>query len=152
MSNSEASELTGLARFFLEPTNTTHRQYEALPAYYVDQFASAEAARLFGYTPGSFRVLCHAFRQNPKRAFFIPPSKNPKVVPDKERVHETIVSLRKQNLSIYDISRALGQSGKTLSPPAIAAILKQEGFARLPRRPDGDRPACLPPQDALVRA
>ncbi|OGP56757.1 MAG: hypothetical protein A2162_05065 [Deltaproteobacteria bacterium RBG_13_52_11b] len=139
-----------MARFFLEPTNTTHRQYEALRAYYVDQLPSAEAARLFGYTPGSFRVLCHAFRQNPKRAFFIPPSKNPKVVPDKERVHETIVSLRKQNLSIYDISRALGQSGKTLSPPAIAAILKQEGFARLPRRPDEDRPASIRPEVAAV--
>jgi hypothetical protein len=150
MSNSEVSELTDLARFFLEPTNTTHRQYEALRAYYVDQLPSAEAARLFGYTPGSFRVLCHAFRQNPKRAFFIPPSKHPKVVPDKERVHETIVSLRKQNLSIYDISRALGQSGKTLSPPAIAAILKQEGFARLPRRPDEDRPASIRPEVAAV--
>jgi hypothetical protein len=150
MSNSEASELTDLARFFLEPTNTTHRQYEALRAYYVDHLPSAEAARFFGYTPGSFRVLCHAFRQNPNRAFFLPPSKNAKVVPEKERVHETIVSLRKQNLSIYDISRALGQSGKALSPPAIAAILKQEGFARLPRRPDEDRPASIRPEVAAV--
>lgn len=139
-----------MARFFLEPTNTTHRQYEALRAYYVDHLPSAEAARFFGYTPGSFRVLCHAFRQNPKRAFFLPPSKNPRVVPEKERVHETIVSLRKQNLSIYDISRALGQSGKALSPPAIAAVLKQEGFARLPRRPDEDRPASIRPEVAAV--
>ena len=150
MFNSEAIELTDLARFFLEPTNTTHRQYEALRAYYVDHLPSAEAARLFGYTPGSFRVLCHSFHQNPKRAFFLPPSKNPKVVPEKERVHETIVSLRKQNLSIYDISRALGQSGKALSPPAIAAVLKQEGFARLPRRPDEDRPASIRPEVAAV--
>jgi hypothetical protein len=150
MSNSEASELTDLARFFLEPSNTTHRQYEALRAYYVGHLPSAEAARLFGYTPGSFRVLCHAFRQNPDRAFFLPPSKTPHVVPEKERVHETIVSLRKQNLSIYDISRALGQSGKALSPPAIAAILKQEGFARLPRRPDEERPAGIRPEVAAV--
>lgn len=150
MSNSEASELTDLARFFLEPSNTTHRQYEALRAYYVDHLPSAEAARLFGYTPGSFRVLCYAFRQNPNRVFFLPPSKSPQVVPEKERVHETIVSLRKQNLSIYDISRALGQSGKALSPPAIAAILKQGGFARLPRRPDEERPAGIRPEVAAV--
>jgi hypothetical protein len=65
-------------------------------------------------------------------------------------VHETIVSLRKQNLSIYDISRALGQGGKALSPPAIAAVLKQEGFARLPRRPDEDRPASIRPEVAAV--
>jgi len=150
MSYSEASELTDLARFFLEPSNTTHRQYEALRAYYVDHLPSAEAAHLFGYTPGSFRVLCYAFRQNPNRAFFLPPSKSPQVVPEKERVHETIVSLRKQNLSIYDISRTLGQSGKALSPPAIAAILKQEGFARLPRRPDEERPAGIRPEVAAV--
>ena len=150
MSNSEASELTDLARFFLEPSNTTHRQYEALRAYYVGHLPSAEAARLFGYTPGSFRVLCYAFRQNPNRAFYLPPSKSPQVVPEKERVHETIVSLRKQNLSIYDISRALGQSGKALSPPAIAAILKQEGFARLPRRPDEERSAGIRPEVAAV--
>src|SRR5881409_1968390 len=66
MSNSEDSELTDLARFFLEPSNTTHRQYEALRAYFVEHLPSAEAARRFGYTPGSFRVLCHEFRRNPR--------------------------------------------------------------------------------------
>jgi len=60
------------------------------------------------------------------------------------------VALRKQNLSIYDINRALRQSGKTLSAPAIAAILKQEGFARLPRRRDEDRPAGVRPEIAAV--
>lgn len=150
MFNSEASKLTDLARFFLEPSNATHRQYEALRAYFVDHLPSAEAARLFGYTPGSLRVLCHEFRQNPKRAFFLPPVKSPKVVPEKARVRETIVSLRKQNLSIYDINRALAQNDQALSPPAIAAVLKEEGFARLPRRPDEERPAVVRPEIAAV--
>src|SRR5213593_872691 len=109
MSNSEASELTDLARFFLQPSNATHRQYEALRAYFVDKLPSAEAARRFGYTPGSFRVLCHEFRQNPRRSFFLATTKSPQVVPPKERLRETVVALRKENLSIYDISRALGQ-------------------------------------------
>jgi len=39
------------ARFFLEPVNALHRQYEALRAYFVDGLSSAEAARRFGYTP-----------------------------------------------------------------------------------------------------
>ena len=150
MFNSEDSELTDLARFFLEPSNTTHRQYESLRAYFVDHLPSAEAARLFGYTPGSFRVLCHAFRRNPKRSFFLPSVKSPNVVPEKARVRETIVSLRKQNLSIYDISRSLRHNGKALSPPAIAAVLKEEGFARLPRRPDEERPAVIRPEIAAV--
>lgn len=150
MSNSEVSELTDLARFFLEPSNTTHRQYEALRAYFVQRLPSPEAARRFGYTPGSFRVLCHEFRRNPRRPFFLSPIRSPKVVPKKERVRETIVALRKQNLSIYDISRTLAQSGHTLSPPAIAITLKQEGFARLPRRRDEERPPGTRPEIAAV--
>src|SRR5207247_2484917 len=152
MSNSEDSELTDLARFFLEPSNTTHRQYEALRAYFVEHLPSAEAAGRFGYTPGSFRVLCHEFRRNPRRPFFLSPVKSPQAVPKKERVRETIVALRKQNLSIYDISRAVAQSGHTLSPPAVAMILKQEGFARLPRRRDEERPPGTRPEVAAAVA
>src|SRR6266540_2605017 len=150
MSNSEVTELTDLAHLFLKPSNATHRQYEALRAYYVDKLPSAEAARRFGYTPGSFRVLCHEFRQNPRRPFFLATTKSPQVVPQKERIRETVVALRKENLSIYDISRALGQEGQTLSAPAVAAILKQEGFARLPRRRDEERPPGIRPEIAAV--
>jgi len=150
MYNSEVSELTDLARFFLEPSNTTHRQYEALRAYFVEHLPSAEAARRFSYTPGSFRVLCHEFRRNPRRRFFLPPIKGPHVVPQKEQVRETIVGLRKQNLSIYDISRALAHGEHPLSPPAVAIILKQEGFARLPRRLDEERPPGTRPDTAGV--
>jgi hypothetical protein len=69
--------LTPQARYFLHPSNPTHRQYEALRAYFVEGLASAEAARRFGYSPGSFRVLCHQFRAYPTRAFFLPPAKGP---------------------------------------------------------------------------
>src|SRR5579864_3218002 len=93
-----------LARRFLEPSNTTHRQYEALRAFFVDRLPSAEAARRFGYTPGSFRVLVHQLRQDPRRAFFLTPTKGPQSAPKVDPLRETIVALRKQNLSIYDIS------------------------------------------------
>ena len=45
--------------FFLAPESHLQRQYEALRAFFVEQLPSVEAARRFGYTPGSFRVLCH---------------------------------------------------------------------------------------------
>ena len=48
--------------------------------------------------------------------------------------------LRKQNLSVHDISRRLAREGESLSPAAVAAILKEEGFAELPRRGDDERP------------
>ena len=71
MDDNSSDRLT-LARRFLEPANSTHRQYEALRAFFVDGLSSADAARRFGYTPGSFRVLVHQFRQQPTRDFFVP--------------------------------------------------------------------------------
>jgi hypothetical protein len=150
MSSSEANEITDLARFFLEPANPTHRQYEALRAYFVDRRPSAEVARRFGYTPNSFRVLCHRFRQNPQRPFFLAPAHGPAAAPKKDRVREEVIALRKQNLSIYDISAALDRAGRSLSPPAVAQILNQEGFARLPRRRDDERPTRARPEPAQV--
>jgi len=41
---SEAKQITGEARFFLEPANATHRQYEALRADFVEALPSAQAA------------------------------------------------------------------------------------------------------------
>src|SRR4051794_24425754 len=73
MSDDSRDRLT-LARRFLEPSNSTHRQYEALRAFFVDRVPSAEAAARFGYTPGSFRVLVHHFRNDPDRTFFAPPA------------------------------------------------------------------------------
>ncbi len=36
MFTSEAKKLTNLSHVFLEPTNATHRQYEALRAFFVE--------------------------------------------------------------------------------------------------------------------
>lgn len=144
-------EITDLARFFLEPKHATHRQYEALRAYFVERLPSAEAAARFGYRPGSFRVLCHQFRRNPQREFFVSPSRQKAEKPNqKSRVREKVIALRKQNLSIYDISRSLEAQRQELSPPAVSLILKEEGFARLPRRGDEERARHLSPERAAV--
>jgi len=124
---------------FLEPKNATHRQYEALRAFFVEGLPSTVAAQRFGYTPGSFRVLCHELRQHPTREFFRAAGPRP-ARPPRDRVREAIVALRKQNLSIYDISRALAAQGDQRSPAAIALLLRDEGFERLPRRRDEERP------------
>jgi hypothetical protein len=129
-----------LVRRFLEPSNSTHRQYEALRAFFVDGVPSAEAATRFGYTPGSFRVLVHQFRNQPRRDFFVPTAREERAPGKQNRLREQVIALRKQNLSVHDISRALARDGESLSPAAIAAILKGEGFAKLPRRLDDERP------------
>jgi hypothetical protein len=145
-----AKKLTSLADRFLQPLNATHRQYEALRAYCVEGLPSAEAAARFGYTPGSFRVLVHQFRQNPERAFFLTPAKGPQSAPKKDRLRDRVVALRKQNLSIYDISHTLRDEGDSLSPAAVSVLLQAEGFARLPRRLDEERPPGSRPTTADV--
>jgi hypothetical protein len=139
MDDNSRDRLT-LARRFLEPSNSTHRQYEALRAFFVDGVPSADAAARFGYTPGSFRVLVHQFRNQPRRDFFVPTAPEGRPPGKQKRLREQVVALRKQNLSVHDISRALARDGQSLSPAAVAAILKGEGFAKLPRRLDDERP------------
>ena len=148
MSIDIGDNLTSLTRLFLQPSNPTHRQYEALRAFFVERLPSSQAASRFGYSPGSFRVLCHHLRTHPDRQFFLPPQKGPRTAPKKERVRERVIALRKQNLSIYDISEQLAAARHGLSPAAISAILTQEGFARLPRRSEEERPGRSGPQKA----
>lgn len=144
-----------MERAFLEPINATHRQYEALRSFFLDKLPSREAAARFGYTYGSFRVLCHQFRQDPRRPFFLPERDAAKRQGPPEgrkppRLHQRVVELRKQNLSIYDIVRTLAQAERKLSAPAVWAILRKAGFAKLPRRRDEERPAGAHPAKAAV--
>jgi len=128
MDDNSRDRLT-LARRFLEPANSNHRQYEALRAFFVDGLPSAEVAARFGYTPGSFRVLVHQFRSQPERDFFISAPRQGRPPGNQDRLRDLVVALRKQNLSVHDISRALARDGESLSPAAVAVLLKREGYS-----------------------
>jgi hypothetical protein len=119
--------------------------YEALRAYFVEGRPSHEVARDFGYSPGSFRVLCHQFRRDPDPHFFVSPSSGPREQPKKAKAHDLAVALRKQNRSVYEISAALKEQAMALSPTAVREVLRAEGFAPLPRRLDEERPALPGP-------
>jgi transposase len=135
-----------LANVFLSPENSNHRQYEALRAYFVEKLPAAEVAKRFAYTVGSVHQLVHRFRQDPHRQFFAEPSR-PGVKAD-DAVRQKIIRLRKQNLSIYDISEALKKEDIKRTPVAVASVLKEEGFAKLPRRADEERPSGIRPTQA----
>lgn len=138
--------------FFLEPENPKQRQYEALRAFYVEGLKSEEAARRFGYTTSSFRVLCWRFRHKMDRDFFKDVRRGPQSQPRKDAVRERVISLRKRNYSVDDIRDDLENEGTDrLSSTAIQEILKEEGFSRLPRRPDHERPnRPRPTKDAVA--
>ncbi len=132
--------LSTCRRFFLEPSSPKQRQYEALRAYFTEQLPSAQAARAFGYTPGSFQVMCHQFRREPTPSFFVTPRPGPRSQPKKSAARDLIVELRKCNHSVYEISEVLKSRELALSPTAVREVLKAEGFAPLPRRLDEERP------------
>lgn len=140
------------AEFFLSPEKPLHRQYEALRCYFVEGVSSKEVARRFGYSPAAFRVLCHQFRHDAaKRArFFQEVRRGPQKAPARDRVRELAVAMRKNNLSVYDLQRELASAGHAISINALSVLLREEGFARLPRRRDDERPATVKPEAAAV--
>ncbi len=139
-------------QFFVAPESTPQRQYEALRAFFVDQLPSAEAAGRFGYTAGSFRVLCHRFRHDPdfRARFFATTGPGQPTAPVRDRVRELAVAMRKRNLSVYDIQRELAEAGHQVSINTLTLLLRAEGFARLPRRGDDERPQAIRPEPAAA--
>jgi hypothetical protein len=87
-----AREKLTFSDHFLQAANSTHRQYEALRAYFVEGLPSAEAAARFGYTPGSFRDLVWQFRKNPQRPFFLPPAKGPRASRKRDRLRGQVIT------------------------------------------------------------
>jgi len=142
--------LTDCRRFFAEPSTARQRQYEALRAFFFEGVPSAEAARRFGYSPGAFRVLCHAFRHGDLPELFATGRPGPQEAPNKSRAREQIVALRKRNYSVYEISQALKDQGMPLSVTAVREVLADEGFAPLPRRLDEERPTLVGPNAQAV--
>jgi len=142
--------LTACRRFFADPETPRQRQYEALRAFYLEELPSAEVAHRFGYSPGAFRVLCHAFRRGGLPEFFATAHPGPRGQPKKSRAQEQIVALRKRNYSVYEISQTLKEQGTPLSATAVREVLAEEGFAPLPRRLDEERPIRVGPNAEAV--
>lgn len=140
MDLNEPKDITRCADFFLNPGGSRHRMYEALRAYFVEGCSTEEVSKRFGYSEGSFRVMCHHFRREEKPEFFVALPRGPKLQPKKAATSELIIKLRKENHSVYEISDALKEQGSPLSPTAVREVLKEEGFGPLPRRLDEERP------------
>ena len=140
------------ANFFLGPASPLHRQYEALRAFFVEELPGPEVARRFGYSANALRVLCYQFRHDPHKrsSFFQHPKPGPRQASARDRVRQRAVALRKKNLSIYDIQRELALAGQTISINALAVLMREEGFVRLPRRREDERPPTLKPEAAAV--
>ena len=138
------------AKTFLSPHLTTHKQYEALRAYYVEDLSAAQAAERFGYTLSSFYSLLHRVRhecgEDPNAFgayFFNQPQVGRKPKDSDGALVRRIVQLRHRHLSVPQIKAALDSLGESVSQRYISKILKQEGFERLERRTIEQRQTSL---------
>jgi len=135
--------------FFLHPTITAQKQYEALRAFYVDRLSATEAAEKFNFSHSYFKKLRFEFSQalkTGKNLFFPLKKTGPKKrFTDEDSIH-AITILRKQNHSVLDIKAILEAQGKSISVDTIDNILKEEGFAPLPKRTRRERMAVTVPE------
>lgn len=122
------------ADYFRDPKKPSHRQYEALRLYFLEEASAAEVAHRFGYSPGYVRVLGTQFRQGLLGEFFSDrPLYRDKSITDKD-LQEAIIELRKQRLSIYDIAKHMTEHDRSISHQTVWLILKEIGEERLPKR------------------
>src|SRR3990170_7131063 len=92
-----------------------------------------EPAKRAGYSISTFQSLVSNF-QNGKVEFFLKPQYGPNRRQASDFIHDRIISLRKSGHSVYEIKDVLSKEGFSTSIQTINRIIKDEGFAKLPRR------------------
>ncbi len=122
--------------FFTRPAEPNQRRYEALRAYFTEDLTVAEAGARAGYTRASMASLIRDFRAGQLHLFAPPGKPGPKSAPAKDRARARVVQLRRQGLSVHEISARLRAEGTPLNRTGVGQILAEEGFGRLLRHPE----------------
>ncbi len=121
---------------FTQPAQINQRRYEAVRAYLLEGVPLAGAAARFGYSPSALASLVRDFRAG-KLALFAEPGKpGRKSAPKKDAARSRVIELRRQGLSVYEISTRLAAQGSPLNRTGVGQILAEEGFGRLLRHPE----------------
>lgn len=125
------------AGWFTAPEQVNQRRYEALRAYFVDGLSYAEAGARFGYTRWAVVNLVRDYRAGELDLFAAPrrPGPPPGTAPAKDKARGRIIALRREGLSVYEISTRLAAEGTPLNRTSVGEILREEGFGRLLRHP-----------------
>ena len=125
--------------YFTAPAHPNQRRYEALRAYFTEDLTVAGAGARAGYTRASMASLLRDFRAG-KLQLFAPPGKpGPRTAPARDRARARVIELRREGLSVYEISARLRAEGTPFNRTGVGQILAGEGFGRLLR---GTAPAA----------
>ena len=128
--------------FFLDPQTPAQRQYEALRAYVMEGLSARQAAERYGFTENSLYALAHDLRMGKLRLFpkRLTGPKDRRLTP---YVRDRIAELREQGLSAQDIAQRLEPEMIVVHARSVERILKEAGFAKLPRRSPAQRGLTL---------
>jgi hypothetical protein len=141
------------AEFFTDPTGATQRRYEAMRAYFVDQWPAARVADQFGYSTASVHQMATLLRTGRMRLFTDakPGPKGPRKATGALR--QRVLNLRAGRRSVTEIAKILTREGTPVSAQTVWKICQAEGLPRLhgdeatPRGPANQ----LAPVKAAVR-
>jgi hypothetical protein len=121
--------------YFTRPSQPNQRRYEALRAYFTEDLTVAEAGARAGYTRASMASLLRDFRAGKLQLFTPPGRPGPKTAPAKDGARARVIELRREGLSVYEISSRLRAEGTPLNRTGVGQIAAEEGFGRLLRGP-----------------
>jgi hypothetical protein len=121
--------------YFTRPSQPNQRRYEALRAYFTEDLTVAQAGARAGYTRATMASLIRDFRAGQVELFAPPGKPGPKTSPAKDRARARVIELRREGLSVYEISARLRAEGTPLNRTGVGQILAEEGFGRLLRNP-----------------
>lgn len=122
------------ANYFTNPVHEWQRRYEALRASFVDRLPAKVVADRFGYTLSYVHLLRHLFIY--EKVDFSEPVPEGKAARRRvtNELREKICSWRKSRLSAGEITELLSEEGVEISVRTVERVLREEGFAKLPRR------------------
>jgi hypothetical protein len=109
------------------------RRYEALRAYLYEGLSLQRAADAAGYTRSALASLVRDLRAGKVTVFAPPGVPGRKGAPKKDAARGRVIELRREGLSVYEISMRVTREGTPLGRSAVSDILREEGFGRLVR-------------------
>ena len=121
---------------FTQPAQSNQRRYEAVRAYVLEGAPLAQAAARFGYSPSALASLVRDYRAGKLELFAEPRRPGRKSAPKKDTARGRVIQLRRQGLSVHEISMRLTAEGTPLNRTGVGQILAEEGFGRLLRHPE----------------
>jgi len=126
------------ASYFTEPSSPTHKQYLALRLFFADGHTAEQVAKVTGYSKSTVYSMVRDFKEKldsgKEDPFFKEVRAGRKQIDHKGEIEDKVIDLRKKYFSVPDIQVAMDAQGHRLSVYSIDKILKDAGFARLPRR------------------